>query len=718
MDSSAAFCHFPTQERGILIANTYKPISLHAAEVQVRLSGYAAQVILSLEYVNETNKLVQTIAAYTIPSSYQLQCTLLKGPTREISTRSYEQLRPLRSAEGGGAMSCKPLEDTVVGNVATQSVPWGVNPGESILMKAVYYVPIPSTQRTGEIVFTLPASLIPTVQRPLDVQRTYIASFDACSRLRHLANKAGSLRFCVNAELFVPLRGTVELERGTGVVQEMTNVSAKAYVNYVGDSRFQLTYDDDLPLKAYTQMALRVHAPVAETSEPLRLHTITALLPSTSEPSDYTAEVADAVAVSIAPSLSSCPINAEIVFVVDVHSATLAVKAAESVMSAIKSLDGTASLVNVILCRDAHRGKTVSLFPNGSVHPSAVPHKSVLAFMREEGAQASSLVCPRGAATLSPCLPSVLHETAAGRGIAMKIPDGYVRNIIVLSDGGGQATEGHTVAMVCEVAKAGRACRVHSVALTATADRAVLEALAEAGGGRFASAVALGGCEDSVGAVQEALEVVLSAAAVPCLVDIYTHWDVTTDDVAAESSAAAAAAAPSPLRMATSVNGDTIACIPLGTQRLIYGLLSSATSQLAVRLFGRVGEMRLEYTASSSVQSSPQLDVATAAPDEEPDAVPMLMTAAVAARIAYLSHAPRAITEAETHEVIALSQRYMLPSPYTTLTDGNSSPGGAHKTGGVVHLPSIQEALQRKFDIRARRVELQAATALGASHSV
>ncbi|XQJ25731.1 von Willebrand factor type A domain containing protein, putative [Leishmania guyanensis] len=715
MDPSAAFSSFPTQERGILLANTYKPLYLHAAEVQVSLSGYAAQVILSLEYVNETNKVVQVIAAYPAPPSYQLQRTMLQGPAREISAHSYEQSRPLRSVEAGSALRAKPLADTGVSAVATQYVPWDVNPGESVLMKAVYHVPISATHRTGEIVFTLPASLIPAVQRLPDVQRAYIKFLDARSRLRHLTQQEGSLCVCVDAQLFVPLRGLVTLEKGTEALPEMCSTGTGVNVYYMGDARFQLTYRGDLPTKAYMQMPLCMRAPVTETSEPLRLHTTVALPPPNPSPSDPTPEIAAAMVVSIAPSLANFPINAEIMFVVDVHSTALGAKAAESVMSAIGSLDGTACLVNVILCRDAHRGGTVSLLPDGSVQPSAVPHESVLAFMKEEGAQTSCSASPRDAAALSPHLPSILHDIITGRGITTSIPDGYVRNIIILSDAGSQPADEDAVAMVYEVANAGRACRVHSVALAATADRAVLEALAEAADGSFASAAA-SSSEVGESAIDEAVRAAVSAAAVPGMVDLHTEWEVTGGDAAA-ALCAAPVAAPSPLRMATNADGSSIACIPYGTQRLLYGLLDSANLQLVVRLFGRVGEMRLEYTASAEIQSPLQSD-ATAAADEKTGTAPsMLMTAAAAARIAYLTHILHAASGDEAHEVMALSQRYTLPSPYTTLTDGNSGPGGEHKMGGVVHLPSRQAATQVELTMRARRVELQAAAALGASRS-
>ncbi|KAG5509684.1 hypothetical protein GH5_05542 [Leishmania sp. Ghana 2012 LV757] len=713
MDASTAFCSFPTQERGILLANTYKPLSLHAADVHVRLYGYTAQVTLSLEYVNETNKLVQTIAAYPAPPSYQLQRTLLQGAGREISAHAYMQLCPLRSVEAGGALCAKPLADTAVDAVATQSVPWGINPGESILMKVVYHVPISATHRTGEMAFTLPASLIPVVQRPPDVQRAYVKFFDARSRLRHLTQQEGSLRVCVDAQLLLPLRGVVTLEKGAEVVPEMGGPSSSVSVDYIGDARFQLMFHGELPTKACMRIPLCVRAPVSATSEPLRLHTIAALPPSSSALSGPIAGVAAATVVTISPSLADLPVNAEIVFVVDVHNAAVGVKAAESVVSAIRSLNGTESLVNVILCRDAHRGGTVSLLPDGSVQPSAAPLESILAFMKEEGAQ----VTPKTSVALSSHLPSILHDMITGRGITTSIPAGYVRNIIVLSDGGGQPTDADAVAMVCEVGNAGRACRVHAVALSAAADAAVLEALAGAAGGCFASAAVSSSGEVVESAVDEAVQAAVSAAAVPCLVDLRTQWEVTGGDVAAGSSAAATAA-PSPLRMAAHADGESIACIPRGTQRVLYGLVASANSQLTVRLFGRVGKMRLEYTASSANQPSLQSDAAdadtAAAADGDAAMAPLLMTAAAAARIAYLTHILHAPSEDEAHEVIALSKRYMLPSPYTTLTDGSRGPSGEHKIGGVVHLPSMQAAVHVELALRARRAELQVAAALRA----
>ncbi|KAK7195993.1 von Willebrand factor type A domain containing protein [Novymonas esmeraldas] len=726
MDASATYYAFPGHDRGVLLATTFKPLSLRAADVHVRLAGYAAQVTLSLEYVNETNTMARVFAAYPTPPGYHLQQTTLQGPTREVTARTFEQSRPLRSVESGGALRAKPLADASAVSVATQCVPWGVGPGEAVLMRAVYHVPIHAAQRTGEVVVQLPATLVPAVQRPPEVQRAYVGFLDARSRERRLTQPSGTLRVVVDAQLLLPLRGVVTLEKGGDVVPELESGGdggATVRLDYVGDTHFQLMYTDELPAAVHRQTTLCLRIPVSETSEPLRLHTAVA---PTSAPGDPTP--AAAVALCITPSLASCPSNAEVVFVVDVHSVPLAAAVAESILSAIDSLDGTASRVNVVLCRDAHRGGAVALLPDGAVSPAAVPLDSVSAFIKEEGVQTVASSAALGAAILSPHLPSVLRAVVAGRGVVTSVPAGYVRNIVVLSDGGHQATDAEAAAMVCEVANARRCCRVHAVALAATADVAVLCELVESTGGLFATAVPprRDGAVDAEEAVDEAVLATVAAAAVPCLVGVRTHWDVA--EGTNTSAEAAAAPPPSLLRLAANADGSDVACIPHGTQRVLYGLLRSADTNVSLRLSGRVGETVIEYTASCAV--APAADgssssgggggdaaaaaAAAASGDDASTAAAQqstLATAAAAARIAYLADTQHATTEAEAHEVIALSRSLALPSLYTTLTDGTSGPGGEHKAGGVVHLPSLQTLARVDLAIRARRAAVQSAAA-------
>ncbi|KPA77176.1 putative mitochondrial hypothetical protein [Leptomonas pyrrhocoris] len=837
-DSAAAFANFPSEARGILLAKTYQPISLHTADVHVLFSGYAAQVTLSLEYVNETNQLVQAIAAYPVPPGFQLQSTTLTGPNRAVATDAYQQSRAVRAAETGSKLPAKSLYDTMTAAVATQTVPWDLSPGDAVRMTSVYHAPLAQIQRQSEIAFTMPTSLFPAVVRPPEAQRSYVKTAtttaiatDDRSCLRR-DGKAGRMHVTVEGQLYRPLRGTVTLDKGGYVIE--TEDPAELKVAYVGDSGFCLTYQGALPTKAYTQQALTVRAPVGETVEPLRLHSVTV-------PPTATDCGAAAVALTMAPTFANCPVNAELVFLIDVHTPAMAQDVAAAVAAVISpTLSPMPASVhaNVLICNDTRRNGCVALFSAGSVPLASIPQASVLAYMKEEIAQNTTKVKKGSlvpATVYSPQLPAVLHDVLAGYNVATAVPTGYVRNVILLSDAGGLAKASESATMISDAATFATNTRVHCVALGPTADQATLETLAVTAGGRFRCPATTTVPSNSTAAAEKcdlvlALHEVLVAAAVPCLVEVRTTWKL---------------ASPSPVglvRLAANADGTNLPCIPRHTKRVLYGLLMPPTPaqqqqqaeqqmgnnasqgeggareredltppQLNVGVTGRVGNLALEFTAATLITriadaqplpppvsvaaaagggfAEPQQDASsetrTAGSDERageetqapaagelrqnephsqspgvlsvknltsqegagvspspmrdsasagsvgrasatsPTRTPvkrngntlLLHTAAAAARIAFLSNGYHVVTASEALEMIQLSQRCMLPSPFTTLTDGKAPLTVEQKKGSVVYAPSVGAKAQIAVAIRTRQAEVAATASSTSSRS-
>jgi hypothetical protein len=570
-NSAAAFANFPSNARGILQADTYVPLSLHTADVHVLLSGYAAQVTLSLEYVNETNRLVKGIAAYPVPPGFQLQFTTLTGPNRSITDNVYQQSRALKTTEAGGALSTKSLYDIMTSAVATQTVPWDISPGDSLLMTSVYHAPLALIQRQTEIAFKMPTSLFPAVVRPPEEQRNYVKTADDRSSNRRVG-KAGWLYLTVEGQLYRPLRGNVTLDKGGYIVVPEGDVELK--VVYAGDSAFCLTYQAMLPTKEYTQQALTVRAPVGDIMEPLRLHSVTV-------PPTETAAGSAAVALTIAPSFANCPVNAELVFLIDVHSAAMAQDVAEAVAAVISPtispLPDTV-LANVLICSDTRRNGCVAVFPTGSSPIATIPQASVLAFMKEEIAHTTSKTTKKGsslapAVVYSPQLPAVLHDVLAGRNVATAVPTGYVRSVILLSDAGGLAKVSESAAMICDAMSFTTNTRVHCVALGPAADRAVMETLALTAGGRYRSPATTVVPRSSKHAATcdlvVALREVLVAAAVPCLANVRTTWKL----VSKSRNKTVSATSLGTIHLAANENGSDLPCIPRNTKRTLYGLI-------------------------------------------------------------------------------------------------------------------------------------------------
>ncbi|KPI86269.1 hypothetical protein ABL78_4695 [Leptomonas seymouri] len=735
-DSAAAFANFPSEARGALLVDTCEPLSLHTADVHVLFSGYAAQVTLSLEYVNETNRLVKAIAAYPVPPGFQLQYTTLTGPNRSMTDKVYQQSRALKTTEAGGGLPTKSLYDIMTSAVATQTVPWDISPGDSLLMASVYHAPLAQIQQQNEVAFTLPTSLFPAVTRPAEVRRNYLKATGDRSLRRHLG-RAGWMSVTVEGQLYCPLRGEVTLDKGGYPVVPEGEV--KLHVHYNGDSCFTLTYQDALPTKTYTQQALTVRAPVGEVMEPLRLHSVT--VPPTGE-----AFGAAAVALTMTANLTDCPVNAELVFVMDVHTAAMAQDVAEAVAAAISPT--TAAIpdsvyANVVLCSATRRNGCVVLFPTGGVPIATIARASVLAYMKEDIPLSSPKGSLASAAAYSPQLPAVLHDVLAGCNASTPVPDGYVRNVILLSDAGGQAAASDSAAMICDAASFATNTRVHCVALGPTADHAMLEILASTANGSYCCPATTTVPPDSEAAANcdlvVALRQVIAAAAVPCLSSVRTTWRLMPSSPAWT------------VRIAANADGMDLPCIPHHTKRVLYGLVApsgpaqprqqqapvdnegaaqagndlrdgeqegedTTPLRLNVRVMGRVGSMALEFTAATPITATADTAQQEASSHGERNGNTLLLnTAATAARIAFLSNDHHAVTLSEAQEMIALSHRCMLPSPYTTLTDGKAPFTAGRKQGSVVYMPSVGGKAQIAVAVHTRRAEIAAMATLSPS---
>lgn len=712
-DASTAFFRSPSQERGILDALTYCPLTLHAADVDIQVYGSTATVQLSLEYVNQTGHFTQAIAAFPAPPPYQIQTTSLFYDGRVAHAARYEQTKILRVVAEESALGSTSILDTTTNPVATQEVPWTISPGAAVLMKAVYHLPVPlaaaaageeeeSEHEAGDRhTVTIPAGLIPAVVQPSVVKREYVTMLDRRSNLRYLGPDGG-LHLHVRAQLWSPMRGPTQVFCRRPRLRGGSSSAPEVSVRYEGDSVFEMEHRGALPQKSYDQVTYDIVSVVAPTAEPMRIFTAP---PGDAAAGGSATESAPpppygAISLNIAPSLQSCPVNVEMIIVQDTHSSAAAQTAAGVVEAVLRRLPPS-TYADVVVCRDSSGGGPTSLHPAGAARLPDIALTSVVAFMTEEGVQ-------RPLAGTSPHLPSVLRDVLLGRGVSTASPPGYARAIVLLSDAGGISDIREAVATVRLAAAQRHSCSVTAVAVGRHANTAFFDVIASASGGVFLSIDTSGpaSAAESEAAVQG-----LVARAVPTLTGLRLQWQVEGGDGDAA------------LCLAADRDGSDVPMVPQGSQECVHGLIKSTPPphqrRLDVTVTGRVGAEVVEYTASATIVTSPMSgaaadeDVGSAAPADDTSSS-LLRQAAAAARIRYLTCSAQLATEEEAREAADLSQRFSLPCLYTSLVvepqSSSSSPapaGAPPQKRRVVSTPLMGPQALVEMSLRTRQVALQ-----------
>lgn len=711
---STAFSSFPSKVRGGALTTSYVPLTLHAIRASVRILGVGVQVKLHLESINETTANQKVIMVYPVPLGWKLQnCVVQYDGQEEFTAMTQSGVFVTNDSASGRGTEWANAPDGQVWRVASQYIPWEMMVGTSIYAVATYYVPMSATPRCDILDFSLPVELFPFMERPHQTVLYYNMLFQLKTP-RVL--KSGLIIEVEQGTLFQPLSGPVQLLRQGSVAGEATQITDDVLIEYRGDSSFSLHYFISQWNSSVISQAFVIRCPVTPTMEPLRVFAeiatsdegkerIDTMIPhqhnvleipthSFTSPPPSVLEAAGkyAVCVSLAPLRDrqyADQINSELIFVVDVHHVESAKAIAEGLRNVLPGLPETV-YVNFVFPRDDKNDYAILM--DGSQTLKSINTHQITTYIEELSPQRPNT----GTSRLSVVIQSILQEKG-GKGSG-KIPDGYCRSIIVLSDEGENKVVPHTEeGLIHTAVQYAHKVRVSAVGLTFCGSAAVpfLHLLANETYGVFEEAA-------TPSDVPEALVKVVAAVAVPTL----TQIEISLSDESEKETHSIFFPSPSTIPSLSGGKASTsssslarfcfstsrIPVIPLCHQRYFYLLLPStfSASSLQVIVNGDVGNMRAEFNADCTLDPSIPFthpppasssfhggDIAGSTPSTSMGKVSslspigLLHLAAAAARITYLvdsdTGSRASLTEEAVKEVKQLSFACSLPSPFTSL---------------------------------------------------
>lgn len=711
---STAFSSFPSKVRGGALTTSYVPLTLHAIRASVRILGVGIQVKLHLESINETTANQKVIMVYPVPLRWKLQnCVVQYDGQEEFTAMTQSGVFMTSDSASGRGTEWASSTDGQVWRVASQYIPWEMMVGTSIYAVATYYVPMSATPRCDLLDFTLPVELFPFMERPHQTVLYYNMLFQLKTP-RVL--KSGLTIEVEQGTLFQPLSGPVQLLRQGSVAGEETQITDDVLIEYRGDSSFSLHYYISQWNSSVISQSFVIRCPVTPTMEAVRVfaeigtsdgekeridnmihlqhNTLGMPAPSLTSPSLSVLDAAGkyAVCISLAPLRDrqyADQINAELIFVLDLHHVESAKAVAEGMRHVLPGLPETV-YVNFVFPRDDKNDYAILM--DGSQQLKTIDAHQITTYIEELSPQRPNT----GTSRLSFVIQAILHEKD-GKGSG-KIPDGYCRSIIVLSDEGENKVVPHTEEeLIRSAVQYAHKVRVSSVGLTFCGSAAVpfLHLLAHETYGVFEEAAMSSD-------VPEALVKVVAAVAVPTLTQIELSLSDESENQAHSIFHPSPSASPSfsSGKAITSISSLARCCfstsripvIPLCHQRYFYLLLPStfSSSSLQVIVNGDVGNMRAEFNADCTLGSSLPYthppppsssfhggDVVGSTPSTSMGKVSslapigLLHLAAAAARITYLvdpeTGSRASLTGDAVKEAMELAFACSLPSPFTSL---------------------------------------------------
>lgn len=625
-----AYSTSPNRDLGVLVDSTFAPLSLQGCAIDVEVRGNCARVSVRYEYINYSGRDQRVIAAYPLPTAWDLMCCRADYSGDCLLTE-YAATVPLYSSADGGADGLPgPKSDHSVWTVASQKLPWVVGVGSAVLVAATYHVPLDTTRCGGEVHVRLPAELFPDVKAPLPTTLEYAALFD----MKIQPNIPNGWTVGAKCDMFLPLVGAVRLLP--------SEEEKRAQVNYIGDSGFTLNYA--APLTERPRNGLEIECVVQGTVEPLRFF----LAKDDGEMIKDTDRYA--LTLCLTPQLEGrreCCTNAELVLVVDAHDPQTSAAMAHGIFNGLRGLPESV-LLNVVVVGEK---RDIFLCPSAALPMHQVKLDQIAAFVADARLQKAKT----GVSSLNRVLRAVMSQEALSP--CGPVPKGYVRHVVVVSDEGNTsyATE------IIDTATRHRRNMCFSaicVSFAGMADVPTLQLLAEEGGGVYREVTNEKECA-------EAFEDVLSRVAVPTLTDIVLRFEEPE------------------VRLSIS---EQLPAVAQGTQHFVYGIAPASLQTLGVTARGRVGPTVVEFVGKANVQEI--IFFSTAAP-RNPLSIGLFHLAAASARVRYLidTRALSALSVAEMEEVRRLSETFMLPSPHTEMLQfrpASTNNGHALATRNVV----------------------------------
>ncbi|CCW64054.1 unnamed protein product, partial [Phytomonas sp. EM1] len=647
------------------------PLTLHGCALDVTCKGYATQVKLQLEYINETECNKAVMGAYPLPFGWLLQeCAVMYDGNVSRAVYHSGGKKSQSYDEVCSSMTITPSPDLLTLGVVAQSLPFVVRVGTSALMNAVYCIPHSQghpVRSASSFILELSSMLFPTMQCPHDTVVSYNRMFTLINATRYLQH---GVKLNVSAELPVALRGPVRLERihGSTAGGSPLSIPLECKTEYFGDCAFHLQYTAPLEdlCTPNRSASLLLSCDLLNTREPLRIFV----------ERDVSSTVADddklAVVAYFTPNLYRSLPNVEVILVCDGHSPQSLLAMADSLHSSLRTLPNSVYFNVIVLSED----KNICLHPDGAVRVQEAKIEETLALI------ASTTPQKLHQGDCVSRLPQVLHGLFTHAGCFGGGPalEGYLRHIIVLSDEAGTEWLPTSLSMIGEALDAAlrQNVRVSAVALTniaktaaganvlqSASGMATLRLLAEEGGGAFRVA------HDAT-VLSRAIAQVFAACTVETLTNIQVELEADT-----------------PVRPALPVyqqmekkssTASSIAAVPCNNQHLLFFLAPADTSKLSLSITGKVGDIVHEFSVSC--------DCAVAAvwegrspkhqENEASDAVTALdvgplHVATAESRLRYIASLTSSDPENVKKEAIRLSETFSLPSLYTSLVSSDVS---------------------------------------------
>lgn len=613
--SHAAFARKPTQHVGVLRCDTFEPLTLQGALLEVEVLDVAARITASFEFRNQFSSPVSVFSAFRKIPGWTVQ---------SISAVSGNRWAKSAMGQVESVAAAAPETEAFVAQVITQSIPFELLVFEYVTITAVFICDV-ETVAKDHLRLRVPQDVFPTRIEPDSTARDYNAKFEVKG-----TNKLARAIFAnFRGTLLDDLSEPPHLSSG-GVVKGQS--SKNGFSLQWESHSSNLAVAEDLVLELRTQ----------PSRDPVKVDVWKDIAAAQAEgpiPSSHTF----GGVISLSPTFTSgasshhhdadVP-NDEVIFVLD-RSASVAPYWAEvlrAVRIAVAALPPT-TYVNVAWYSDT----TELLFPNGSellsdsIRDLIVEH--VLSF------------------ELKDVTPNV-NKLYQALQFLYKQPyiTGFVRNMILLTDGGAEA---HLDARCVDVARSNvHSTRFSTVAVGPYADVVFLRSIAAEASG-FAE-IAPAGSQD----VAEGVMSILKRVHVPTLVHVgvRAEYDGNT---------------PAPVQICGS--RDHLPCIPKGGRQYYPFFGEGTLQQFTIVASGMLGLHHVEYKAQSSDVRSLQHQSMTEA--GRPETASVLHSSAAIKRIEKLisGHSRSALTPEERSEVVALSRSFFVPSSVSTPAETSST---------------------------------------------
>jgi hypothetical protein len=618
------FARHPNNFRGVLTCGEFTPLTLEGVEVSVTSLNLTARVTIRCEFKNNTGRAQDVFAAFTQVASWDL-CSMRCEGGKHFSASNVAKVETHEQLQYAN--------DMFVPVVATQVIPWQVLNLETVVIAATFLAPMTLSASQSELSLVIPKELFPLRVEPLDTRAEFSSFFSipVPSRLP----KAVFIGAKGSVSGVVDKPPTISGCRSTAKSQGNVGADKKTYTLRFEDTEKSLSVPDDLVVTIPVVVDAKESLIVAVSRE-------TAALVDNANKFAIETTFAPAVLAS-----ASGAENSEVVMLVDGTESMRPYAAAvrRALRLAVAGLPA-GSFFNVV--KFGAKTGPEWLFPKGSEELNETTRSTVL-----HGYLPNLEFDLPGCSLLSAV--RAVYETP--------FITGYVRNVVLITDGGDEIW-GPRMVEICRANT--HSTRLSVVALGPNALVNQLELTARFSNGHFSHLANPLAGKDTVAS---AVVATLSAVVVPTLTHVSLRF----------ASSDGSDVVP-PIRQCASL----LPVVPTGGRLVTYGIADDSLKDFTAILSGLIGGAHCEFKyACSNVR-----DVTASHQADDALTVSLAHLAAAHARIRGLLdfHVRSTLTSDEQQEVASLSSNFFLPSPFTRFVvrsdEGKIGPGGAY--GGYI----------------------------------